>query len=180
VVLKKTAKADGRLEQVRNALLVKGKGTFRSPLWRWMRENHDSLSALFEVASPAWASLAETFGGMGLTDREGKNPTAETARKTWYRVRRDMKRVRAAQRTGAVADDPPVTVAFTSSPATSPPPLLALAGPRTGDPVPQRRTIAEAPSARPVFDPEYREPGRPKFFGPARLRSRMPIQQEDE
>ena len=37
-----------------------------------------------------------------------------------------------------------------------------------------------APSARPIFDPEYREPERPKFSGPARMRSRMPIHEEKE
>jgi hypothetical protein len=92
MALKKADKAEGSWEQIRNAVLANG--TIRSPLWHWMRQNHDRLNALFEQAAPAWPVLAETFGGMGLTDRTGQSPTAATARKTWYRVRQHMKRAR--------------------------------------------------------------------------------------
>jgi hypothetical protein len=180
VARRKTGQSDSRLEQIRNALMVKGKGTLRSALWRWMRENHDSLSALFEVASPAWTSLAETFGGMGLTDRDGKNPTAATARMTWYRVRRNVAAARAAQAPPAAAGLATPGVVRTPPHESSSSPPLTSANPRAGNPEPLPRTVAEAPPARRIFDPEYREPERPKFSGPARLRSRMPIQQEDE
>jgi len=84
-----------RMEQVRTALQTARTGTLRSALYHWMRQNHDSLTALFEESTPAWAILAETFAGMGLNDREGKSPTPRTARMTWYRVRLDVARCRA-------------------------------------------------------------------------------------
>jgi hypothetical protein len=88
----KTGKAGNGLEQVREALRTARKGTLPSALHHRMRQNHDRLSALFEETSPAWAILAETFGRMGLTDREGKNPAPRTVRMTWCRVRLDVTR----------------------------------------------------------------------------------------
>jgi hypothetical protein len=90
----KTRTIRDRLGEVRDALRTARKGTVRSALYHWMRQNHDGLTKLFEETTPAWAILAETFGRMGLTDRDGKSPTAKTARMTWYRVRLDVKRSR--------------------------------------------------------------------------------------
>ena len=90
----KVGRSDDRLEQVRDALLSARTGTVRSALYHFMRQNHDELSAIFEEASPAWGPLAERFGSIGLTDRGGKPPTANTARMTWWRVRGDVKRAR--------------------------------------------------------------------------------------
>lgn len=62
----------------------------RSPLYRWMKKNHDQLSAAFEETPPSWSALAATFGKIGLTDRDGKAPNPKAARQTWYRVRLDV------------------------------------------------------------------------------------------
>jgi hypothetical protein len=61
--------------------------TLRPALYHWMRRNHDSLTTLFDESTPAWATLAETFAGMSLTDREAKSPTPKKVRMTWYRAR---------------------------------------------------------------------------------------------
>lgn len=62
----------------------------RSPLYRWMKKNHDQLTAAFEETPPSWSALAATFGRLGLTDRDGNTPTPKVARQTWYRVRLDV------------------------------------------------------------------------------------------
>ena len=66
----------------------------RSPLYNWMKKNHDQLSAAFTETPPSWSALAATFGKIGLTDRDGKVPTPKGARQTWYRVRVDVAAVR--------------------------------------------------------------------------------------
>jgi hypothetical protein len=115
-----------------------------------MHRNHDRLSALFELAPPAWEVLVETFGGMGLTDRAGKNPTAETARKTWYRVRRNIAAARA-QRAKPAPDGLVPAVAFMST-------------------TPARSAAPSAPVSSPVGEADP----RPRKFGLAQLRGHPP------
>jgi hypothetical protein len=67
----------------------------RSTLSLWMRENHDGFAARLAVRRADWTVLAALFEKAGLTDGEGKTASAETARKTWHRVRQHMARVRA-------------------------------------------------------------------------------------
>ena len=122
-----------RMEQVRTALQTARTGTLRSALYHWMRQNHDSLTALFEESTPAWAILAETFAGMGLNDREGKSPTPRTARMTWYRVRLDVARCRAPR--GAPVPLP--DVAFV-------PPTARLA-------ITDQNDLIDEPSSEPEF-----------------------------
>jgi hypothetical protein len=43
---------------------------------------------------PDWVVLAKLFGEAGLTDRYGNPPKAERARKTWQRVRNEVKSAR--------------------------------------------------------------------------------------
>ena len=130
-----------RLGEVRDALRTARKGTVRSALYHWMWQNHDGLSALFEEATPAWAILAETFGGMELTDRDGKSPTAKTARMTWYRVRLDVKQFRCGNvRCDARGPSPGfVTIAWTDSshPSRSPDPLMTPEDTRQDEPPPE-------------------------------------------
>ena len=115
-----------RLGEVRDALRTAHKGTVRSALYHWMRQNHDGLTALFEETTPAWAILAETFGGMGLTDRDGKIPTAKTARMTWYRVRLDVKQFRGR---GAGCDARGPALGFVTNPWTDSAKSSARSGP---------------------------------------------------
>ena len=64
----------------------------RSPLARWMRQNHDDLVARLGNKRADWTTLAKVFEDAGLTDRSGKPPTAETTRKTWVRVAQEVAR----------------------------------------------------------------------------------------
>jgi hypothetical protein len=140
VTLRKTDKGDG-WELVRKTVIANG--TLRSPLWRWMHQNHDRLSALFEQAPPAWEVLVETFAGMGLTDRAGKNPTAETARKTWYRVRRNIAAARA-RRAGPAPEPPVPDAAFISTTSARSAAPSNPVSPPAGDPDPRPRKFGLA------------------------------------
>jgi hypothetical protein len=107
----------------------------RSTLSRWMRENHDAFAARLAVRRADWTVLAALFENAGLTDGEGKTATAETARKTWQRVRQHVARVRA------------------SLPVSSPEPAAA-----TGRPPQQSAITAANPTNQPVQPPQ---PARP-------------------
>jgi len=87
---------DRRLTKVLAALRTHG-GPGRSTLYRWMRRHHDTLAAAFAETSPAWGPLATELAAVGLTDADGKPPSAVSARQTWYRVRRDLTRARQQQ-----------------------------------------------------------------------------------
>ncbi len=66
----------------------------RSPLSRWMRQNHDALLSRIGER-PDWRVLAGVFERSGLTDRSGKPASPETARKAWERVRKAVATARA-------------------------------------------------------------------------------------
>jgi len=91
---------DRRLVKVLTALRAHG-GSARSPIYRWMRRHHDTLVAAFAEIPPAWGPLSAELAAVGLTDAESKPPTAQSARQTWYRVRRDV--ARAAEQAAAKA-----------------------------------------------------------------------------
>jgi hypothetical protein len=74
-------------------------GTGRSPLFRWMYENYDGLTAVAAANRLAWRALCKEFASAGLTDNEGKPPTVLTAKKTWQRVRGAVARARAERGT---------------------------------------------------------------------------------
>jgi hypothetical protein len=67
----------------------------RSGLAIWMKDNHDAFADRLSRKLPDWVVLAKLFGEAGLTDRYGNPPKAETARKTWQRVRKEVKDARA-------------------------------------------------------------------------------------
>lgn len=52
-----------------------------------MRQNHDAFAARLSERIADWNVLVRLFADAGLTDRYGKAPKPETARKTWQRVR---------------------------------------------------------------------------------------------
>ena len=58
----------------------------RSPLARWMFENHDAFAARLSAWRTDWTLLAQVFVEAGLTDADGKPPNSVIARKTWQRV----------------------------------------------------------------------------------------------
>jgi hypothetical protein len=68
--------------------LVAAANARRSPLYVWMLENHAIFRVVVtEAIRPNWAALAQRFAAEGLNDADGKAPTAETVRQTWWRHR---------------------------------------------------------------------------------------------
>lgn len=59
----------------------------RSALFYWLVDHHDELAAASRARPMPWASLCARFRSLGLTNRDGKPVTEETARKTWRRAR---------------------------------------------------------------------------------------------
>jgi hypothetical protein len=62
----------------------------RSLLSAWMRENHDAFQARLDARIPDWKVLTDLFSDAGLTDRYGKKPKPESARKLWQRIKKEI------------------------------------------------------------------------------------------
>src|SRR5438270_13737101 len=65
---------------------ARGRGR-RSPVMVWLQQNREALAAAFAQTAPAWGVLAAYLGEHGVTDGDGKPPTARTAREAWARVK---------------------------------------------------------------------------------------------
>jgi hypothetical protein len=62
----------------------------RSPLYRWLRENHADIVTAMSLPRPSWTALAETAAEAGQVDDNGKPPNANSVRAAWIRVCRDL------------------------------------------------------------------------------------------
>lgn len=143
-------------------------GSSRSRLYQWMRQHHENLAAQFGKVRPNWPALAAEFASLGITDSTGKPATPERTRKTWWRVRADVKRAQARNLAGAIPASVVPSPAPTPAPA-APPASAALPQPltTTPSPIPPR---PPAPDNSPVNLSEgVNPPAKPKF-GIARLR----------
>ena len=120
----------------------------RSPLARWMFENHDAFAARLSAWRTDWTLVAQVFVEAGLTDADGKPPNSMIARKTWQRVRQMVRHQRMQHQA------PPGEPSETRNPAPQPPPLA-----------PQPTAVA------PLVDPQELPPRR---FGTAMLRGHTP------
>ena len=100
-------KSVDEIEAFRAALgAVRGR-TARSALYRWLRAHHDQFLEDWTEAAD-WPAFSEAFARLGLTDRTGKPPLPDTARKTWLQVRKDVAKARArdpAKRAPSLAPD---------------------------------------------------------------------------
>jgi hypothetical protein len=79
----------------------------RTPLELWMHDHHDAFAKRLETRVVDWSALAEVFALGGLTDRYGNRPKAETARKTWQRVRKKVAAERSKTKPVPVVRAPP-------------------------------------------------------------------------
>jgi hypothetical protein len=71
---------------------IERSGTQRGGLRDWMRKNHDAFAERLRTLRPNWDVLAEVFAKAELTDQRGNLPSkGETVRKTWQRVRKEMR-----------------------------------------------------------------------------------------
>jgi hypothetical protein len=95
----------------------------KSSLERWMRDNHDAFADRLHARIADWSVLATMFADADLTDRYGNPPKPETARKTWQRVRHQVKAARARQSARSPAtrsETAPPPVRATSKKPTTP------------------------------------------------------------
>jgi hypothetical protein len=61
----------------------------RSPLHRWLFENHDRIAKFFaSQARPGWTVLAETAATEGVVDSNGNPSSVNAVRKARNRVAR--------------------------------------------------------------------------------------------
>jgi hypothetical protein len=103
---------------------ARGRGR-RSPLYLWFRANHDRIAEEFSQNAPSWPALAAFLGKNGLTNGDGKPPSAEGARTVWYRVRREMAAVRARKSSPkAETETAPGVRLLPSASSSVPPPGL--------------------------------------------------------
>jgi hypothetical protein len=107
-------------------------GAGRSPLYRWLRARHDAFAELLAEGRPDWRALAAEFAQMGLLGGDGQTVTAESARHTWWRVRRDCAKAQAKR--GRLA--PVVAVLPVASVKTRPPTETQADGPSLPDAAP--------------------------------------------
>lgn len=94
----------------------------KSSLEAWMRQNHDAFAARLSERIADWSVLVKLFADAGLTDRYGKPPKPETARKTWQRVRHKVQDAR----TKAPAPAPPPAAPIRPAPAADRSDIRAL------------------------------------------------------
>ena len=90
----------------------------RSPLARWMFENHDAFAARLSAWRTDWTLLAQVFVEAGLTDADGKPPNSVIARKTWQRVRRMVRNRQTQPLAPLVAPPEPQLLPTQSLPQT--------------------------------------------------------------
>lgn len=70
----------------------------RSNAYRWLRRNHTEIAAVFaKQARPPWKALAATAAD------DGQDFTANTLRKAWGRLERDLEREKATPAANARA-----------------------------------------------------------------------------
>lgn len=59
-----------------------------SPLYRWMVDNYAAMAQAITGKKVRWDRLSAAAIADGLTTRDGREPSGQTLRKTWYRVRK--------------------------------------------------------------------------------------------
>ncbi len=67
-----------------------------SPLYQWMQANYDDFAAMLADSRPSWNKIAAGFAAMELHDGQGRPPTGECVRKTWWSVRQARAKAEAA------------------------------------------------------------------------------------
>lgn len=69
----------------------------RSPLFRWLILRHDAFAAMLREYPASWNAIADALATLGVTDGQGKAPTAERVRKTWWDARQRVLAQRAPE-----------------------------------------------------------------------------------
>ena len=95
-------------------------GSGFSPLFRWMRANHDVFAELVDGARPNWTAIVAAFAQMGIAQPDGSPINAATARHTWWRCRRDVAARRAKRQPAVMMATPVLEMPLVSTPANDP------------------------------------------------------------
>jgi hypothetical protein len=78
-----------RMDRLAARLRAKSHGG-RSDAYRWLRERHDALKAMFAESRSSWSTIAAELEAEGLRGAKGQVMTAKGLRKMWLRVVRDV------------------------------------------------------------------------------------------
>ena len=131
------------------------KSSVRSPAFWWMVEHHDEIVARAAGGRLNWTVLCRLLADRGLVDGRGAPPTAAGARKTWQRVRAEVRR-RAEWEAARAAERSKVSV----PPARRKPgsvPAYVVPGPTPPAPAPTPRSttpVSFPASPAPLADGE--------------------------
>jgi hypothetical protein len=90
------AKTDPSLLSDLRSALQQDRGSKRSPLFRWMYENHNELVTMLD--QPNWTHVTAILTSRGFTGPEGRELKPETVRKLWLRVRLAHDKVQAGKK----------------------------------------------------------------------------------
>jgi hypothetical protein len=63
-----------------------------SPLFWWLVDRVDEFSSVPREQGIGWNTICKRLESEGVTDAQGKTPTAITARMTWWRVRKYLEK----------------------------------------------------------------------------------------
>ena len=77
-------KPDQRMARI--TAVLEAQNPMRSPLARWLYENHEEFAATLAKHRPDWSALAEAF----VKEKLMEEANANTAKATWQRVRRKV------------------------------------------------------------------------------------------
>jgi len=128
------------LERIRQAAM-----SSRSTLYRWMQRNYDGFgAALAEAGRPNWKAITAELVADGLTDADGKPPSQEAVRQTWWKVRKAVEAARAKRLAPLSPAAPAVSAAVAPTPSPSGKAAGELPLPSTADAAP------DAPKFRPA------------------------------
>lgn len=135
---------------LRNLSPASGGRGHHSPLFRWFRDNAETVRQLLENASPSWDAIAEALAREGLTNGDGQPLTRRRVQKTWYAVKRAQDRAAGRQQAAqAVASAvAPIVEAKAASPLPDAP--TATPAPRTFQPSTMRNYVPPASPPSPI------------------------------
>lgn len=83
-------KTGGDMPPIEQLVATMDRDWQRSALYKYMQMHHDALAAVCG-GRVNWTELAPWFASNGLTDGEGKAPSAQTLRRTWRVVRENVR-----------------------------------------------------------------------------------------